>query len=117
MEHSSLEEHILNLEKRLMNYDYKELDEYLADDFFEFGSSGNTYDKKAQLDAVRNRNTTNLIQFTVTDFNIKLLASNVLLVTYRTFRHNDSKLALRSSIWKLTNGKWKMVFHQGTPAQ
>ena len=39
MEHSSLEEKILHLEKQLMTYAYKELDEHLADDFFEFGSS------------------------------------------------------------------------------
>ncbi|WP_226528760.1 DUF4440 domain-containing protein [Metabacillus niabensis] len=115
MEHSLLKEHILHLEKRLMSYDYKELEELLADDFLEFGSSGNSYDKISQLDAVRNRTTTNnSIQFTVVDFNIKLLSSAVLLATYRTFRHNDSKLALRSSIWKLNEGKWQMIFHQGT---
>ncbi|WP_078410434.1 nuclear transport factor 2 family protein [Priestia abyssalis] len=86
MEHSSLEEHILHLEKQLMSYDYKELDEHLAYDFLEFGSSGNTYSKKAQLDAVRNIATTSSIRFTVTDFNIKLLAPDVLFATYRTFR-------------------------------
>ncbi|PLR66983.1 nuclear transport factor 2 family protein [Bacillus sp. UMB0893] len=99
-----------------MTYDYQELNDLLANDFLEFGSSGNSYDKKAQLYAVSNRTTTNnSIQFTVTDFNIKLLASYVLLATYRTYRHNDSKLALRSSIWKLNEGKWQMIFHQGTP--
>lgn len=115
MEDSILVEHILNLEKRLMNYEYKEFDELLADDFLEFGSSGNSYDKKAQLDAVKETNTNNSIQFTVTDFKIKLLASDVVLATYQTFRHNDSKYALRSSIWKKNYGKWQMIFHQGTP--
>ena len=42
-----------------MNYEYKEFDELLADDFLEFGSSGNSYDKKAQLDAVKETNTNN----------------------------------------------------------
>ncbi|MCJ7841013.1 DUF4440 domain-containing protein [Lederbergia sp. NSJ-179] len=115
MEYLLLVEHILNLEKRLMNYDYKEFDELLADDFLEFGSSGNSYDKKAQLDAVKGINTNNSISFTVTDFKIKLLATDVLLSTYQTFRHNDSKYALRSSIWKKNEGKWQMIFHQGTP--
>lgn len=117
MEHSLLLEHILNLEERLMNYDYKELDELLADDFIEFGSSGKSYDKKAQLDAVKGTNTSNSIQFSVTDFKIKLLASDVLLTTYKTFRHNDSKYALRSSIWKKNEVKWQMIFHQGTPTK
>lgn len=40
MEHSLLKEHILHLEKRLMTYDYKELNDLLANDFLEFGSSG-----------------------------------------------------------------------------
>ena len=117
MEHSLLVEHILNLEKRLMNYDYKEFNELLADDFLEYGSSGNSYDKKAQLDAVKGINKNSLIKFTVTDFKIKLLATDVLLATYQTFRHNDSKYALRSSIWKKNEGKWQMIFHQGTPTK
>lgn len=117
MEHFLLVEHVLNLEKRLMTYDYKELGELLADDFIEFGSSGNSYDKKEQLDAVKGFNTCNSIQFSVTDFKIRLLASNVLLATYKTFRHNDSKYALRSSIWEKNEGKWRMIFHQGTPTK
>ena len=39
MEHFLLVEQILNLEKRLMTYDYKELEKLLADYFIEFGSS------------------------------------------------------------------------------
>ncbi|MBU7595685.1 DUF4440 domain-containing protein [Metabacillus halosaccharovorans] len=115
IEHTLLREHILQLEKRLMSYDYKELDELLAEDFLEFGSSGNSFDKKEQLEAAKSETTTNSIKFKVTDFNIKLLASDIVLATYRTFRHNDSKYALRSSIWKINEGKWKMIFHQGTP--
>ncbi|MCC3357064.1 DUF4440 domain-containing protein [Bacillus sp. REN16] len=115
MEHSLLVEHILNLEKRLMNYKYKDFEELLTDDFLEFGSSGKSYDKNAQLNAVKEINTNNSIKYTVTDFKIKLLAPDVLLATYRSFRHNDSKYALRSSIWKKDQGKWQMSFHQGTP--
>lgn len=116
MEHLSLEEQILYLEKQLMTYDYNELNEYLADDFIEYGSSGNIFDKSAQLDAVRDDKTvTHSIKYTVTDFNIKLLAEDLVLATYRSLRHNDRKLVLRSSIWKKVLGKWQMIFHQGTP--
>jgi hypothetical protein len=91
---------------------YEDLNDLLADDFLEFGSSGNTFNKKAIHDvALHEKN----IQFTVTDFNIKRLSADVVLATYRTFRHNDRKHALRSSIWKVIDGQWKMVFHQGTP--
>lgn len=117
MDHSLLVEHIFNLEKLLMNYDYKDFDELLADDFLEIGSSGNSYDKKAQLVAVKGTNTSTSIQISVTDFKIKLLASDVLLATYKTFRHNDSKYALRSSVWKKSESKWRLIFHQGTPTK
>ena len=99
-----------------MSYVYMKLDNLLADDFLEFGSSGNSYDKKAQLEAcVKYTKNRNSMPFTVTEFTIKLLASDVVLATYRTLRNKDSKLVLRSSIWRLGNGTWKMVFHQGTP--
>jgi hypothetical protein len=49
MEHSLLEEHILHLEKRLMTYDFNELNDLLANDFLELGSSGNTYEKSTAL--------------------------------------------------------------------
>ncbi|MBS4176955.1 DUF4440 domain-containing protein [Lederbergia citrea] len=118
MQHLLLKEQILYLEKQLMTYDYNELNEHLADDFFEYGSSGNIFDKNAQLDAVRDdRTVTNSIKYTVTEFNIKLLASDVVLATYRSLRHNDSKLVLRSSVWKNIQGKWQMIFHQGTPTK
>ena len=59
-------EHILNLEKRLMNYDYKEFDELLSDGFLvrEFR---NSYDKKALLEAVKGRNTGNSKHFSLAE--------------------------------------------------
>jgi hypothetical protein len=118
MEHRLLEEKILYLEKQLMTYDYNELNEHLAEDFLEYGSSGNIFDKNAQLEAVREGKTvTNSIRYTVTDFNIKVLAPGVVLATYHTLRHNDQQLANRSSIWKEIEGKWQMIFHQGTPTK
>ena len=112
MSHSLLEEHIFQLERRLMSRGYTDLDDLLADDFLEFGSSGNSYDKKIQLE--RSESNTS-VQFAVTDFEIKCLATDVVLATYRTYKHNDGTRALRSSIWKFKEGKWQMVFHQGTP--
>lgn len=49
------------------------------------------------------------------DFNVKLLASDIVLATYRTLRNKDSNLVLRSSIWKNIQGHWQLIFHQGTP--
>lgn len=115
MEQALLEEHILNLEKRLMSYDFKELEELLAEEFMEFGSSGNAYNKKDQLATVSGVTMNKTIPFTVTDFKIKFLGTDVILATYRTYYHPNKKHALRSSIWKLNNDNWQMLFHQGTP--
>jgi xylulose-5-phosphate/fructose-6-phosphate phosphoketolase len=41
---------------------------------------------------------------------------DVALVTYRSVSPDGSKFhSLRSSIWKIIDGRWRMAFHQGTP--
>jgi hypothetical protein len=54
----------------------------------------------------------------IRDFEISQLSNECLLATYKLIKHNepneDIKYSLRSSIWKLLEGKWKMTFHQGT---
>ncbi|WP_225220890.1 nuclear transport factor 2 family protein [Bacillus norwichensis] len=104
--------HILQLEERLMSRGYDDLDELLEDNYLEFGSSGKIYDKKAQLDR---SDPTSSVQLTVTDFDIRCLAANVVLATYRTHKQTDETSTLRSSIWKFKKDKWQMVYHQGTP--
>lgn len=83
----------------------EQLDELIADDFVEFGSSGRIYTKE---DILKYLPVEEHHELTVEDFMVKELAQNVMLATYSL---NDR---LRSSIWKNTNGKWQMVFHQGT---
>ncbi|WP_242035231.1 DUF4440 domain-containing protein [Mesobacillus harenae] len=116
MEHSALEAHIFNLEMRLMRYVYEEMEELLTEDFLEFGSSGRSFDKQMELNAVKAMKSANhSIQYTVTDFKIKVLSADIVLATYQTLRHIDGNRSLRSSIWKLNHGSWQMTFHQGTP--
>jgi hypothetical protein len=87
----------------------------LADDFVEFGSSGQIFGKMQIVEALRNEVPTkrSLSQFAST-----MLSDNIALVTYRATRaaKSDEKVVttLRSSIWRLSNGQWQMVFHQGT---
>jgi hypothetical protein len=49
-----------------------------------------------------------------------VLAPGVVLATYRLAwsegGYEAPKQSLRSSIWKLIEGRWQMVFHQGTPS-
>ena len=88
------------------------IDALLAAEFIEFGSSGRVYDKQQALESLRAETTT---RRSLTDFTTRLLAPGVVLVTYRALRHDESPTcSLRSSIWKLTDGRWQIVFHQGT---
>jgi hypothetical protein len=117
MENSSLKEHLCSLEERLSQLEVrksvKELEALLADDFIEFGSSGCIFNKRQVIDGLVNKSP---VQMTLMDFNAKLLASDVALTTYRIVKHKERKYSLRSSIWKWKEGKWQMVFHQGTPS-
>jgi hypothetical protein len=89
----------------------------LAEEFVEFGSSGRVYDKRGVIDLLRGEDP---VQLAMSDFTARRLAETVVLVTYRSTRHGPADApaarSLRSSIWKLIEGQWQMVFHQGTPA-
>jgi len=85
---------------------------------YEFGSSGRMYNKQQVIDGLISSQT---LQMTVVDFEVKLLAPSVALATYRVIKLNnqgeaETNYSLRSSIWKLNQGRWQMVFHQGTPS-
>ena len=104
-----IHEEILALEERLLLPEVRTsaaaLDRLIADEFMEFGSSGQTYTKQdviAQLQAAPN------FVVKVEHFRVMTLAPDVALATYRTGR------SLRSSIWRQEHGAWRIVFHQGT---
>ena len=84
----------------------------LADEFIEFGSSGRVYDKQQIIDLLQQEQGEGR-KPTVTDFSARRLAADVILLTYRIVETRT----IRSSIWKLTNGQWRMVFHQGTKSE
>jgi hypothetical protein len=81
----------------------------LADDFTEFGSSGRVYDKSAIIELLRTEAVAPDQKVTVENFMVRELSPTVALVTYLS-----SKGTLRSSIWRLRDSRWQMIFHQGT---
>jgi hypothetical protein len=109
-----LEERLLQPEGRRSAQDVADL---LADEFVEIGSSGRVFNKQQILESLQHEEPT---QRSMTEFRSTLLAPGVILTTYRVVRLNRSDApplsSLRSSIWRLQDGRWKMVFHQGTPA-
>jgi hypothetical protein len=107
----SLKDQLCKLEQRLLEPEIRtapaELDKLLADDFFEFGSSGNVWYKK---DCVSEGG----LSVRIYDFEIHPLSEDVVLTTYRVKDETRMKNTSRSSIWKLIDGRWQMFFHQGT---
>jgi len=115
-----LETILHDLEKRLLQPEVRhspdELDRLLPDEFVEFGSSGIVYDKMSIIDSLGEESG---IRITITNFTVTSLAADVALATYRAVFHSErsesTHHSLRSSIWKLIEGSWQVVFHQGTP--
>ena len=82
----------------------------LSDNFFEFGSSGKVLYKDEDISEA----TLGIVKMTMSDFEIHSLSEEIVLATYRIYNELNNQHSLRSSIWKLVDGQWKMHFHQGT---
>lgn len=109
----NLKNHLQELEEKLLTPEVRssktELKKLLANEFFEFGSSGRVLYKDENFEGG-----IGIIKVKFSDFEIHPLSEEIVLATYRTFNEETKQHALRSSIWKLNEGEWKMVFHQGT---
>jgi len=91
------------------------LDELLADDFKEFTSIGTVIDKK---DVLKNLPKESLVKWKVSNFKIKAIAQDIVLVTYKVqkidLKNKKTIVSLRSSLWRNISNNWQIVFHQGT---
>ncbi len=88
----------------------EELSNLLADNFFEFGSSGKVLYKYENIGEMN----LSVVQMKLSDFEIHPMSEEIILTTYRIYNKMNNQHSLRSSIWKLIDGRWKMHFHQGT---
>jgi hypothetical protein len=94
--------------------DAEKVSALLAEEFCEFGRSGTVYSKADILALLQDEEETRIV---MRDFIYRSIAEGVALVTYRSERAEpDGELiaALRSSLWLMRDGRWQMVFHQGT---
>lgn len=107
---SQLLQKLESYERKLHDPKYRRdiscLNEYLHPDFFEFGSSGNQWSRQQVVDRLLIEPSNHIIESF--DYNLLSLSPTSVLLTYKT------KKANRSSIWIYSNGKWQMIFHQGT---
>jgi hypothetical protein len=98
----------------------QQLDMLLADEFLEFGASGGTYNKREIVAALVADPESALPRYaTMQNLKVYWLADHVRLVVYRSSKTRPGttvpERANRSSIWRKIDGRWQMLFHQGTP--
>ena len=111
--------HLFDLEQQLLQpstrRDATALTSLLAGDFREFGSSGRIYTRQQIIDQLAAESPRHI---TLSDPLCRQLAEDIALLTYRSTRTIALKAAshaLRSSLWVRRDGRWQMLFHQGTP--
>ncbi len=112
----STELEIHSLELSLLRPEARDSDnaaQLLADDFVEFSSSGHMFSKAQVIESLK---TDPMAPRSVDDMRVKLLTADIALVTYRAYYNQQPAAAgsLRSSVWMRRDGRWQMVFHQGT---
>ena len=91
------------------------LESLLPDEFLEFGASGRRWDRRATVDVLLTGGSARPLA--ISNFAIHRLAANTVLATYELAVPSETgaRRTLRSSIWQHRDGRWQIVFHQGTP--
>ncbi len=111
---SDLDSHLITLERSLhhpaIRADPAQAAPLLSADFREFGASGRIWSRAAILEALATEPSSSII---ARDFTCQPLSPTLALLTYVS--SNGTREALRSSLWRLEDGHWRILFHQGTP--
>lgn len=113
-----LKEVIYELETDLLKPEvrtsYDKLNELIADDFIEYGSKGLIYDKRNILERLPKGNPPS---YNLYDFEFIPLSEFIIQTRFKTDIVDTDQIkttSLRTSLWRKTNDKWQMFFHQGT---
>ena len=116
---------VLRLERELLGPetrgDAARMHSLLAEEFCEVGSSGRVFGRE-EIVALLQKEPAG--RFLMEDAVAAFVAESVILVTYRAVRVSEREQgagesraeSLRSSLWVLREGRWRMLFHQGTLA-
>ncbi|MEW2082704.1 DUF4440 domain-containing protein [Streptomyces sp. NPDC005283] len=103
-------------ELRLLDHDVRaspDLVSALLDpEFFEFGASGQRWDRTTILSVTTPAPRERPPAVTVSEMSARLLAPDLVQVTYVS--DEGGRRARRSSLWRRTAHGWRMYFHQGT---
>jgi hypothetical protein len=113
-----LAEHLRRLEAELVSFDVwqsrAELEARMSPDFIEIGADG----VLTRDDLISIILGTDPGVWQAEDFAVRELAPTVALLTYRSVRDQGDgsppRIALRSSIWRREDDRWRMELHQIT---
>lgn len=83
----------------------------LHSDFSEIGASGVRFGKAECLERMAHAQP---VEFTIDEWEVRRLQSRIVQTVYRS--RLGSVASRRSSVWVLSDGRWQMWFHQGTPS-
>ena len=113
---------IIELEKSLLTFDVRhsetELRKRIAPNFKEIGASGAYFGLENVLERLPTEQTWSAI---VQDFEFTQHSEDICQLVFRAFIKGDDTdegtYSLRSSLWQMINGEWKVIFHQGTKVE
>ncbi|MFT5234999.1 MAG: hypothetical protein ACI90A_000361 [Shewanella sp.] len=119
---TGLKQQLIELELYLLKSEVrtsaKELTALIHDDFLEFGGSGIRFGKEEVLIRLPQ---VKCPEFSATNFELRMLAPDLAQLLYRAtiLKPNEfiTRYSLRSSLWKEEDGRWQLIFHQGTPCE
>jgi hypothetical protein len=106
-----LEQHLLTSTTR---HHAAELSSLLAEEFREFGSSGRAFSKAEIISELQSEAS---VPLSLKSFEAYPVSDHAFLVTFRAVKEVPGlppAESLRSSLWIYRDGRWQMLFHQGT---
>ncbi|WLQ39210.1 DUF4440 domain-containing protein [Streptomyces laculatispora] len=87
--------------------------ELLDQEFTEFGASGRRYDRASVLVVTSAGGEEAPAPIAATGMSGALLAPGLVHLTFTT--ESNGLRVRRNSIWRRTDSRWRLYFHQGTP--
>jgi hypothetical protein len=85
----------------------------MADDYWEFGASGQSYSRDFILRALETRpEDATEAGWQTSNFHCRRLDTDTYLLTYTLLQ--GLRKTRRATIWRNTDAGWKILFHQGT---
>lgn len=96
--------------------DREDFEEMIDPEFWEVGASGRRYSREFCIETTLERYAGDYedeYEWETRDFYCRELGDDHYLLTY-TLVDNGSRVTRRSSIWRRTEGRWTIVYHQGT---